>query len=142
MYRRWRLALAVSAALMGGWGCGGSGQKAIKEGPPIPGLNLSGKWYSAEFGDLTIVHDRNTVSGTYEDRRGPDHNGGFRGRMKGDILRLDWVKPGNMDAAVMPRKGKAWLRIGRKGRTLNGRWGFDDSDTDGGRWTAEKSAYD
>ena len=136
-----RLGLAIGLAL-GVAACGAQNQNAVKPGPAIPGLKLSGKWYSQEFGDMILIHAGNTVSGTYEDPRGPDHNGRFRGRIKGDILRLDWVKPGNMDAAIMPRRGKGWLRIGRTGRNMIGRWGFDESNTDGGAWTAEKSAYD
>ncbi|MEE2787417.1 MAG: hypothetical protein VX589_08770 [Myxococcota bacterium] len=136
---RWGLAIASVCSLAA---CGARNDGAIKAGPAIPNLKLSGKWYSDEFGDMTVVHSGNTVSGTYEDRRGPDHNGRFRGQIKGDILRLNWIKPGNMDAAIMPRRGKAWLRIGRQGRNMIGRWGFDESDTDGGAWTAEKSAYD
>jgi len=117
--------------------CGGS-SKSIQAGEAIPGLKLSGKWFSPEFGDLDIVHAGQNVQGTYADRRGPDHNGRFRGHLKGDLVRLEWIKPGNAAAAIMPRRGRAWLRVSRDGLRLTGRWGFEQSDTDGGPWTAEK----
>ena len=121
--------------------CGGPQKKSIKPGPSISGLNLSGSWYSPEFGDMKLVQDGRMVRGTYEHRRGPDHNGRLRGRIIGDIINLDWVQPGNIDAAIMPVKGKAWFRISRSGRKLTGRYGYDQSNDDGGVWTAEKSNY-
>ena len=43
----------------------------------------------------------------------------------------------------MPRRFcRAWLRVSRNGQHLTGRWGFDESDEDGGPWTAEKVGAD
>ena len=123
-------------------GCGGTVQTGVKAGPAVPNLNLSGGWYSAEFGDLKVVHDGQRVTGTYQDPRGPDHNGHFRGTILGDLLRLEWIKPGNARAAILPQRGRAWLRISRDGKKLSGRWGYEQSDDDGGLWNAEKSQYD
>ncbi len=119
-------------------GCGGSQNTSQKAGPAIPGLKLSGQWFSAEFGEVDLVHAGNNVHGKYADRRGPDHNGRFRGHLDGDLIRLEWIKPGNAMSAVMPRRGRAWLRVSRDGQRLYGRWGYDDSEEDGGPWTAEK----
>ena len=131
---------ALSSALL--VGCGAPQKKAEEPGAPIPGLKLSGKWFSTEFGDLELIQAGKNITGKYADRRGPDHNGRFRGHLKGDLIRLEWIKPGNSVAAVMPRRGRAWLRVSRDGRRLFGRWGFDDSEEDGGPWTAEKVADD
>lgn len=123
--------------------CGG-GQTAStvpRPGPAIPGANLNGTWYSDEFGDMKIVHDRQNVRGTYEDPRGPDHNGTFKGVLQGDLIKLDWIKKGNPLAAIPSARGKAWLKLTHKGTKLQGRWGYDDSREDGGKWTAEKSKY-
>ena len=106
-----------------------------------PGLNMNGKWYSDEFGEMMIIQDKNGFRGTYEDPRGPDHNGRFQGAIQGDLLTLEWVKPGNPVAAIMPVRGKGYLRIIQSGKRLEGRWGYDDSIDDGGKWTAEKSQF-
>ena len=123
-------------------GCGGANSPSIKPGAAMPGLNLSGHWFSPEFGELKIIHSGASISGRYEDRRGPDHSGRFRGFLEGDLVRLEWIKPGKPAAAIMPRRGKAWLRVVDRGGKLMGRWGFDQSDDDGGPWTAEKTTSD
>jgi len=124
------------------YGCGGSDRVEIKPGKPIPGLKMSGLWYSREFGHLKLVQDGTLLTGTYEDPRGVDHNGTLRGTIQNDLVRIDWVKPGNPTAAIMPMRGRAWLRILNGGKRMEGRWGYGKSDDDGGPWNAEKSQYD
>lgn len=122
--------------------CGGPAPSTLpKPGPPIPGANLNGKWYSDEFGDMQVVQDRQNIRGTYEDPRGPDHNGTFKGVLQGDLIKLDWIKRGNPIAAIPPARGRAWLRVTHGGERMQGKWGYDDSREDGGKWTAEKSKY-
>jgi len=122
-------------------GCGPAQTNMPMPGPPIAGLNLNGKWYSDEFGDMMLIQDKNGLRGTYEDPRGPDHNGRFQGIVQGDLITVEWIKPGNPVAAIMPVRGKGWLRITQAGKRLEGQWGYDESLDDGGKWTAEKSAY-
>ncbi len=122
--------------------CGGGPQYPEQEpGPPIPGLKLSGSWYSEQFGNTELIQSGNKVRGHYEDDRGPDHNGTIRGVLQGDLLRLDWIKPGNPIAAIQGMRGKAWLRVGPKGKFLKGRWGYDLDQNDGGIWVMEKSQF-
>ena len=137
------LLLVITPALFTGCATTNNAATALKAGPAIPGLKLSGNWYSQEFGDMKIVHTGKAVSGSYEDPRGPDHNGTFRGQIIGDLVRLEWIKPGNPTAAIMPVRGRAWLRASVKdGVTyLSGMWGYEDNDHNGGPWNAEKSAY-
>ena len=111
-----------------------------KEGPPIPGLNLTGDWYSPEFGIIEIKQDGLAISGKYEDEYSRDRNGHFRGLIKGDIIRLEWIQPGNPDGAIMPKKGRAWLRILDHGKRLDGEWGYDTDQYRGGVWTASRSS--
>ncbi len=118
---------------------GGPVTPEVKAGPPIAGLQMSGLWYSEQFGDMNLVHTGRSVRGKYEDPRGPDHNGTIKGTIEGDILRIEWIKRGNAKAAILPIRGKAWLRITKGGATMKGRWGYEASDTDGGPWEAEKS---
>lgn len=132
--------VGLSALLVAG--CSGAPESVLPTpGPHIPGLKLSGKWYSQEFGDIRFVQDDIKVTGTYEDPRGPDHNGRFSGRVEGDVLWFDWVKPGNTVAAVFPMRGKGWARIGRDGTTLEGKWGYDTNHDNGGPFRAEKSQF-
>ncbi len=133
--------LALGAALLAP-GCSAAPDKPdIVPGPTIPSLNLSGKWYSREFGDMQLVQQGKAVTGSYEDPRGPDHNGTVRGTIEGDLLRIEWIKAGNAAAAIMPARGRGYLRISRDATKLDGKWGFDDDDSGGGPWRAEKSSF-
>ena len=132
--------LAVGALLL--TACGGQTASTVPTpGPAVAGANLNGTWYSDEFGNLKVVQDRQDIRGSYEDPRGPDHNGTFRGVLQGDLIKLDWIKPGNPVAAIPSARGRAWLRVRLRGERLEGKWGYDQSRDDGGKWTAEKSQY-
>ncbi len=136
------LALFVGPGLLLSLGCGSQPTGPVMQpGRPIPGLNLTGKWYSREFGDMRLVHSKNVVTGTYQDPRGPDHNGRVRGRINADLLELEWIKPGNPLAAIMPMRGSARLRITDNGCTLDGLWGYDKTWHGGGTWNATKSQF-
>ena len=121
------------------WACASQPIQKDKPGPPIPGLNLSCDWFSPEFGTMNRKQDGIAISGEYEDRFSRDRNGHFRGIIKGDVLRLTWIQPGNPKAAIMPRKGMAWLRVKKRGLALEGEFGYDESHDDGGTWTATKA---
>jgi|JI7StandDraft_1071085.scaffolds.fasta_scaffold442098_1 hypothetical protein len=135
------ICLLCIVAIAGVAGCGPAQTNQPIPGPPIAGLNLNGKWYSDEFGDMMLIQDKNGIRGTYEDPRGPDHNGRLTGIVQGDLINIEWIKPGNPVAAVMPVRGKGWLRILQGGKRLEGVWGYDDVADDGGKWTAEKSQH-
>ncbi len=122
------------------FGCGPPPIVGPQPGAAIQGLNLSGKWYSDQFQDMKIAQTANKVSGSYAGK-GPEHKGTFRGSIQGDLIRIDWMQPGSPVSAVMPLRGKAWLRILKNGTFLDGRWGYDGSAENGGRWAAEKSQY-
>ena len=126
---------------LGGLGCGGPQKGAVEPGPAIPGLNLTGTWDSSPFGVMELKQDGRSVTGRYTDPRGPDHDGTIRGKVEGDLLRVQWIKHGNDLAAVQSVQGRAWLRVKARGKKLEGRFGYDESDDDAGRWTAEKSEY-
>ena len=81
---------------------------------------------------MKLVHAGQKVTGNYLDPRGPEHNGRFGGDVVGDLLMLTWIKPGDWAAAVMSQRGKAYLRIKDRGQRLEGRWGYDESNDDGG----------
>ena len=133
---------AAAAPLMT-TGCGGGqvSSESLSPGPPIPGLNLSGRWYSQDFGDMELTQTGPKVMGRYEHPRGPEHNGTIRGDVVGDVLRIEWIQPGDTAAAVFPIKGRAAFRIAQDGKSIDGRWGYDLEDSSGGPWKAEKSKY-
>jgi hypothetical protein len=114
---------------------------AIVPGPAIPGLNLSGGYDCVAFGFMKIKQVGAKVTGTYDGMRRNGDNGTFAGTIEGDLLRIEWKQPGKPEAAIFPLKGKAWLRIKSKGTTLEGKWGYEESDEDGGEWKAEKSQF-
>lgn len=133
------VALAPTGVLLG---CASApAGPTMEPGRPIAGLNLTGKWYSREFGDMKLVQNKNVVTGTYQDPRGPDHNGRVRGRINADVLEIEWIKPGNAVAAIMPMRGKAKMRIVDGGCALKGLWGYDKVWHNGGAWNATKSQF-
>jgi hypothetical protein len=132
-----RIVAAVSVALfLLGAGCGGA-QKI--DSKPLPaGINLSGEWWSPQYENMTIVHKGGLVKGTFSYRTG----GTFQGELDGDVLKFEWVQPGDFDKARREIRGSGFLRVAQDGRTLEGRWGYDDDRTGGGLWTAEKLVED
>ena len=70
--------LLVAICSLGTLGCGPK-KVAIKPGPALIGVNLSGRWFSPDFGEMKLVHAGQKVTGNYLDPRGPEHNGGSVG---------------------------------------------------------------
>jgi hypothetical protein len=81
------------------------------------------------------------VRGTYEGLRKNGDNGTITGKIEGDILWVDWVQPGNLESAILPKKGRGYLRISQRGAHLEGKWGYDQNQTNGGDWVADKSEF-
>ena len=122
-------------------GCAKEVKKGIVVGPPIPGVNLSGGYDCLQFGFMRLRQTGISVKGSYEGMRGNGDLGTIQGRIEGDVLWVEWQQPGNMEAAVLPKRGKGWLRISDKGSVLKGRWGYDESKEDGGNWEATRSEF-
>ena len=144
-YSRVKLTLVMTLLWLGmsSWyvGCSAPPKPKLMPGPPIPGLNLTGGYDCIQFGFMKLKQSNNVVRGTYEGIRNTGDNGTLVGRIEGDLIWIDWVQPGNMDNAILPKKGKGWLRISARGKNLQGRWGNDESRDDGGTWTAERSEF-
>ena len=134
-------AVLAGSAMLGGCGAAPSQVGTWDAGPAIAGLNLSGRWYSQDFGDIELTQTGPKIMGKYEHPRGPEHNGTIRGDITGDLLRIEWIQPGDTAAAVFPIRGRAVFRIAKDGKKLDGRWGYNEDDTTGGTWQAEKSPY-
>jgi len=142
--RRATLCLALVTLTCSLFACGGAQVEdaAWAPGPAISGLNMNGRWYSRDFGDMELLQDGIKVSGKYEHPRGPEHNGTVRGELVGDLLKVEWIQPGDASAAVFPIKGRAIFRVARDGMSLDGVWGYDDDYRQGGVWQAQKSKQD
>ena len=133
------LLLALSVASLG---CSGPPKNLIKPGAAIPGLNLTGGYDCKQFGFMQLKHNARsrTVRGTYEGVR-IDGSGRIQGRIEGDLVWFDWIQPGNPDSAILPARGKGWLRISNRGAQHAGKWGYDQSKDDGGEMALERSQY-
>ena len=133
------LTLSVCAVSMSA--CTKEQKKALVAGPAIPGLNLSGGFDCAQFGFMKLRHTGKLVQGTYEGIRNNGDNGNLRAEVEGDLLWVDWVQPGDLESAILPKQGKGWLRVSPDGHTLTGRWGYGESREDGGAWVATRSEF-
>ena len=121
--------------------CSAPPKNLIKPGPAIPGMNLSGGYDCLQFGYMRLRHTGKTVRGTYEGLRKNGDNGTITGTIEGDIVWVEWVQPGNIEEAILPKRGKGWWRVSERGARLEGQWGYDDSKDDGGRWVADRSEF-
>ena len=123
------------------WTCSGPPKPKLLAGPAIPNLRLTGGYDCSQFGFMKIRQQGKQVTGSYEGKRKNGDNGTFRGIIKGDLLLLNWVQPGRLESAILPVKGKGWLRIKNGGKILEGRWGHDENNENGGEWIAELSEF-
>jgi hypothetical protein len=121
--------------------CGGPPKTLIKPGPTIRGLNLNGGYDCLQFGYMKLRHTGHQVRGTYEGVRKIGDNGIIVGKIEGDLVWIEWTQPGNIDKAMFPTKGKGWWRVSQKGARIDGKWGYDDSRDDGGKWIADRSEF-
>lgn len=145
-YRSYVLKLFLSTlTLFGGVvlmnACSAPPKNLVKPGPPVRGLNLNGGYDCQQFGFMNLRHTGNTVRGTYDGLRNNGDNGTIVGKIEGDVVWVDWVQPGNIEEAILPKKGKAWWRITQRGAHLEGKWGYDDSKDNGGEWIADRSEF-
>jgi len=111
-------------------------------GPVIPepqslpgGAKFAGVWYSSQFDQMYIRQTGDTINGIYTYKYG----GTLEGKVSGNLLMFDWIDPGDQDRARRTFKGKGYLQLVKEGDRLflRGRWGYNDSATDGGPWEAE-----
>ena len=112
---RWLVLFALAACMSG-----------PRSHPLAAGVTFDGRWDS-NFHEMRLHQRGRHVSGTvgYKD-------GAISGELDGDVLHFIWNQKENR------QHGKGWLQISSDGQKLEGRWGYADSDEDGGRWWAER----
>ncbi|HJZ84774.1 MAG TPA: hypothetical protein VKN99_06355 [Polyangia bacterium] len=113
------LMLVVAAAL----GC----VSGPKPRPLPPGLSFDGRWDS-NFHEMSLHQQGTKVWGTVNYR-----DGALEGTLDGDVLRFQWHQRENR------QHGRGYLQMSADGQHLEGRWGYDTSDDDGGRWWADRA---
>ena len=64
------------------------------------------------------------------------------GTLEGGVLLFDWVQLGDLNEGRRDVSGKGYLVISDDGSQLAGRWGYGESRTNGGEWTADKAMED
>ena len=108
--------------------CAGS-IKRPKPGELAAGITLVGNWDST-WGRMVILQEGKHVHGTFTGYR----EGGVSGDLDGDIWRFVW------DQRVPRQHGHGFLQVSPDGLHLEGRWGYDKDDLEGGRWAADRDS--
>lgn len=106
--------------------CAGS-IKRPKPGPLPAGISFAGKWDST-WGRMVILQEGKHVHGTFTGYR----EGGVSGDLDGDVWRFVW------DQRVPRQHGHGYMQISPDGLQLEGRWGYEKDDLEGGRWAADR----
>ncbi len=106
----------------------------IPSKPLPPGINLSGKWYSPQYENMTLEHKGGKVIGSFSYKTG----GVLEGELKDNILFFDWEQPGDFSIGRRHVGGRGYFIISDDGNNLEGRWGYEDEMESGGVWEAER----
>jgi hypothetical protein len=102
-------------------------------------FDLTGNWYSEEWGPLTFTQTGSTVIGTYV-----YHDGQIEGQLEGNRLNYRWweLVPGQpFETQTDPTYyGYGYFDVSKDGNFIEGEWRFGNT-TEGtwdGPWTAER----
>jgi hypothetical protein len=117
-----RLALLVAVAFA--LACSGG---RPRPNPLPPGVSFAGTWDST-WGKMILRQDGAKVTGQFTGYR----EGGLSGRHQGDLYRFIW------DQRTPRQHGNGFMQLSPDGLHLEGRWGYDDDDSHGGRWAADR----
>lgn len=119
-------------------GCGGAKVAEVPTpGPSVEGATFGGVWYSQQFDQMYLRQIGEDVRGIYTHNYG----GTLEGKIQGDMMVFKWIEPGDRTSAKRTHKGNGYFRIQRLddgGLKLEGRWGYEDSASNGGIWSAER----
>jgi len=134
------LALVITALALGS-GCGGSGTTSLRAGPMPDKGSYSGVYFSPQYGEMHMVQNGSAVVGKYKK---DERSGTIQGETDGDLMRFVWTE---YKAMVSNRpqvtRGHGYFRYmvdaSNGDHLVKGRWGLNESDTDGGEWNAYKS---
>ena len=86
---------------------------------------LSGVW-KTNLVDLFLTQSGNNVTGSY------DHEGGkLKGTITGNRLDYTWTETNG-------KKGKGYFIISDDGKSISGRYGYNDDNSSAGEWKGRK----
>lgn len=100
-----------------------------KPGPMPANVSFAGKWDST-WGRMVVQQDGTHVHGTFTGYR----EGGVSGDLEGNVWKFIW------DQRVPRQHGHGFLQVSPDGEHLEGRWGYDKDDLEGGRWAADRDS--
>jgi hypothetical protein len=87
--------------------------------------NLSGAW-KTNFADLFLTQSGNNVTGSYK------YEGGkLKGTITGDQLDYTWTQTNG-------KKGKGYFVLSDDGKSISGRYGYNDDNSSAGEWKGRK----
>jgi hypothetical protein len=121
--------------------CGGAQTHVIQVGAMPAGASFTGVWFSPQYGEMHIEQNGSSAIGRYtKDER----SGRLQGSVEGDVLRFEWTESRELIVGrPVETKGHGYFKIVRHEEddtwNLDGRWGTDASEHNGGPWTAVKS---
>lgn len=106
-------------------GCLGS----VPSPSPLPGgVRYEGVW-DTNWGQLQLMQTGQHVHGSYKGFR----NGSVSGDADGDVFVFRWTQ-------VESRQwGRGYLKLSPDGQSMEGRWGYQKSHGNGGRWWATRA---
>ena len=116
------IVLAVSMAICV-WPVYSSTEK--DKASPNASKELSGAW-KTNLVDLFLTQSGNAVTGSY------DHEGGkLKGTITGNRLDYTWTETNG-------KKGKGYFIISDDGKSISGRYGYNDDNSSAGEWKGRK----
>jgi hypothetical protein len=95
---------------------------AVSAGP-----SFSGSW-DTNWGRIEMTQHGNKVMGHYTGQ----FSGIIDGTVTGSRLNFTWSQPNG-------QYGKGYFDISSDGSTINGSWGVEESDSNGGSWSGTRA---
>jgi hypothetical protein len=102
------------------------------------GGSFTGVWFSPQYGEMHMVQNGATVIGKFAKE---EKTGRVQGTVDGDLMRFEWTQKRELIVGRPNQsKGHGYFKVSfdqaENAWKLDGRWGSDDSETNGGPWTA------
>jgi hypothetical protein len=98
-----------------------------RPGPLPAGVSFEGRWDST-WGRMIVKQEGKHVHGTFTGYR----EGGLSGDLDGDVWKFVW------DQRHPRQHGHGYMQISADGQHLEGRWGYNADDHEGGRWAGDR----
>jgi hypothetical protein len=114
-----------------------SKKQVVPDPKPRPtGTSFGGVWYSDQFEHMFLRQQGDKVRGIYS----YDYGGTLEGTVEGNLMKFQWIDPGSKEEARRSFEGRGYFQLVQEGDSVRlvGKWGYGESYTGGGPWTAER----